>query len=95
QELLRRCSASADTECGPCPAGYFSSQPQRGLCRSCSICNTRKGSVEVKPCEKTSDSVCVCLAGFAPAGSPAGRECSRCPEGTFSRGRNENCQPWT
>ncbi|XP_014741244.1 PREDICTED: tumor necrosis factor receptor superfamily member 4 [Sturnus vulgaris] len=60
-----------------------------------SIFFLRKGSVEVKPCEKTSDRVCVCQAGFRPAGIPLGNECSRCPEGTFSTGRNENCQPWT
>ncbi|NXT69108.1 TNR4 factor, partial [Chaetops frenatus] len=95
ERMRSRCTASADTVCSPCQDGYFSSQHHHGFCRSCTICNTRKGSVEVKPCEKTSDRVCVCQAGFMPAGISLGSECSRCPEGTFSRGRNENCQPWT
>ncbi|XP_054148046.1 tumor necrosis factor receptor superfamily member 4 isoform X1 [Melozone crissalis] len=96
ERMRSRCTASADTVCSPCQDGYFSSQHHHGFCKSCTICNARKGSVEVKPCEKTSDRVCACQAGFQPAGGvPVGRECSRCPEGTFSRGGNENCRPWT
>ncbi|XP_005427760.3 tumor necrosis factor receptor superfamily member 4 [Geospiza fortis] len=96
ERMRSRCTASADTVCSPCQDGYFSSQHHHGFCKSCTICNTRKGSVEVKPCEKTSDRACACQAGFQPArGVPVGRECSRCPEGTFSRGGNKNCQPWT
>uniref|UniRef100_A0A8C3QCE3 Uncharacterized protein n=1 Tax=Geospiza parvula TaxID=87175 RepID=A0A8C3QCE3_GEOPR len=96
ERMRSRCTASADTVCSPCQDGYFSSQHHHGFCKSCTICNTRKGSVEVKPCEKTSDRACACQAGFQPAGGvPVGRECSRCPEGTFSRGGNKNCQPWT
>ncbi|NXB47219.1 TNR4 factor, partial [Leucopsar rothschildi] len=95
QRMRSRCTPWADTVCSPCQDGYFSSQHHHGFCHSCTICNARKGSVEVKPCEKTSDRVCVCQAGFRPAGIPLGNECSRCPEGTFSTGRNENCQPWT
>ncbi|XP_018775899.2 tumor necrosis factor receptor superfamily member 4 isoform X1 [Serinus canaria] len=96
ERMRSRCTASADTVCSPCQDGYFSSQHHHGFCQSCTICNARKGSVEVKPCEKTSDRVCACQAGFQPAGGiPVGRECSRCPEGTFSRGGNENCRPWT
>ncbi|XP_016158884.1 PREDICTED: tumor necrosis factor receptor superfamily member 4 [Ficedula albicollis] len=89
QRMRNRCTAGADTVCSPCQDGYFSSQYHHGFCHSCTVCNARKGSVEVKPCEKTSDRVCVCQ------GIPVGNECSRCPEGTFSRGSNENCQPWT
>ncbi|NXU45389.1 TNR4 factor, partial [Drymodes brunneopygia] len=95
ERMRSRCTPTADTVCSPCQDGYFSPQHHHGFCRSCTICNTRKGSVEVKPCAKTSDRVCVCQAGFQPVGIPLGKECSRCPEGTFSRGRNENCQPWT
>ncbi|KAM4886033.1 tumor necrosis factor receptor superfamily member 4-like [Sylvia borin] len=96
ERMRSRCTATADTVCSPCQDGYFSPQHHHGFCRSCSVCQARKGSVEVKPCEKTSDTVCVCLPGFQPQGSPpTSSECSPCPEGTFSRGRNENCQPWT
>ncbi|XP_038015895.1 tumor necrosis factor receptor superfamily member 4 isoform X2 [Motacilla alba alba] len=96
ERMRSRCTASADTVCSPCQDGYFSSKHHHGFCQSCTICNARKGSVEVKPCERTSDRVCACQAGFQPAGgTPVGRECSRCPEGTFSRGGNKNCQPWT
>ncbi|RLV85331.1 hypothetical protein DV515_00016069 [Chloebia gouldiae] len=99
ERMRSRCTASADTVCSPCQDGYFSSQHHHGLCHSCTVCNAWKGSVEVKPCEKTSDRICACRAGFQPAGGtpgiPVGKECSRCPAGTFSRGRNENCHPWT
>nr|XP_031362513.1 tumor necrosis factor receptor superfamily member 4 [Lonchura striata domestica] len=99
ERMRSRCTATADTICSPCQDGYFSSQHHHGLCNSCTVCNAWKGSVEVKPCEKTSDRICACRAGFQPArgtpGIPLGKECSRCPAGTFSRGKNENCQPWT
>ncbi|XP_063273456.1 tumor necrosis factor receptor superfamily member 4 isoform X2 [Prinia subflava] len=95
ERMRSRCTAWADTVCSPCQVGYFSARHHHGFCRSCTVCQARKGSVEVKPCERTSDRVCVCQAGFQPSGTPAGSECSRCPEGTFSKGRNENCQPWT
>ncbi|NXW72354.1 TNR4 factor, partial [Hirundo rustica] len=99
ERMRSRCTASADTVCSPCQDGYFSSQHHHGFCRSCTICQTWRGSAEVKPCERTSDRVCVCQAGFQPDGIPdgipSGSQCSPCPDGTFSRGRNENCQPWT
>ncbi|NXN83788.1 TNR4 factor, partial [Bombycilla garrulus] len=88
-----RCTASADTVCSPCQEGIPKDEIV-GFLFSGLLCPGR-GSVELKPCEKTSDRVCACQAGFMPAGNPLGSECSQCPEGTFSRGRNENCQPWT
>ncbi|NXK36229.1 TNR4 factor, partial [Piprites chloris] len=95
ERMRHRCTAAADTECIPCQDGYFSSEHHHSFCNSCTVCNTKRGSVEVKKCEKTSDRVCVCRAGFMPAGLPLGSVCSPCPEGTFSLGRNEKCQPWT
>ncbi|NXC28691.1 TNR4 factor, partial [Campylorhamphus procurvoides] len=95
QRMRRRCTATADTDCGPCQDEYFSSEHNHNFCNSCTVCNTKRGSVEVKKCEKTSDRVCVCRAGFMPTGQPLGSVCSPCPEGTFSFGRNEKCQPWT
>ncbi|XP_027764813.1 tumor necrosis factor receptor superfamily member 4 [Empidonax traillii] len=95
ERMRNRCTATADTECSPCQDEYFSSKYHHSFCSSCTVCNTKRGSVEVKRCEKTSDRVCVCRAGFMPAGLPLGSVCSPCPEGTFSLGRNEKCQPWT
>ncbi|NWV85402.1 TNR4 factor, partial [Dasyornis broadbenti] len=95
QRMRSRCTATADTVCSPCQDQYFSPEHHHGFCRSCTVCNPRKGSVEVKRCEKTSDRVCACRPGFMPAGIPVGSACSPCPEGTFSRGSNEKCQPWT
>ncbi|XP_066059225.1 tumor necrosis factor receptor superfamily member 4 [Chamaea fasciata] len=96
QRMRSRCSASADTVCSPCQDGYFSSRHHHGFCRSCTVCQAvRKGSVEAKPCESTSDRLCVCRPGFQPAAIPAGSQCSPCPAGTFSGGGNENCRPWT
>ncbi|NXQ57787.1 TNR4 factor, partial [Anthoscopus minutus] len=102
QRMRRRCTAGADTACVPCQDEHFSPRYHHGFCRSCTVCQARRGSLEVKPCERSSDRVCACRAGFQPtgnsrgaAGIPLGSECSPCPEGTFSRGRNQDCQPWT
>ncbi|NXF27744.1 TNR4 factor, partial [Rhodinocichla rosea] len=107
ERMRSRCTASADTVCSFFFDGYFSSQHHHGFFFSCTICNARKGSVEVFFFEKTSDRVCACHFFFQPAGGvpvgrgffffgiPLGRECSRCPEGTFFFFLNENCQPWT
>ncbi|XP_071623308.1 tumor necrosis factor receptor superfamily member 4 [Heliangelus exortis] len=96
ERMRQRCTATADTVCAPCQDEFFSSEHSHDFCRSCTVCNTRKGSVEVKKCEKTSDRICMCRAGYMPeAGHPLGSVCSPCPEGSYSIGRNENCQPWT
>ncbi|XP_010003464.1 PREDICTED: tumor necrosis factor receptor superfamily member 4 [Chaetura pelagica] len=94
--MKERCTATKDTECVPCQDEYFSSEHHHNFCNSCTICNTRKGSVEVKKCEKTSDRICMCRAGYMPAaGHKLGSVCTPCPEGSYSIGRNENCQPWS
>ncbi|NXN98543.1 TNR4 factor, partial [Rhinopomastus cyanomelas] len=95
ERMKFRCTASTDTVCAPCQDGYFSSEHSHRFCESCTVCNTRKGSVEVKKCEKTSDRVCRCRAGYVPTGYPLGSVCSPCPEGSYSTGDNGNCQPWT
>ncbi|NWX22421.1 TNR4 factor, partial [Aegotheles bennettii] len=96
ERMRSRCTATTDTVCAPCQDEYFRSEHNHDFCKSCTICDTRKGSVELKKCEKTSDRVCVCRAGYMPAvGHPRGSVCSPCPEGSYSIGRNENCQPWT
>ncbi|XP_010122368.1 PREDICTED: tumor necrosis factor receptor superfamily member 4 [Chlamydotis macqueenii] len=94
--MRSRCTATTDTVCAPCQDEYFSTEHNHSFCKSCTICNSRKGSMEVKKCEKTSDRVCVCVAGYMPDVRYAlGSVCLPCPEGFYSVGRNENCQPWT
>nr|XP_009491348.1 PREDICTED: tumor necrosis factor receptor superfamily member 4 [Pelecanus crispus] len=94
--MRNRCTATTDTVCAPCQDEYFSSEYNHNFCKSCTICNTRKGSVEVKKCEKTSDRICMCGAGYMPdVRYPLRNICSPCPEGSYSTGGNENCQPWT
>ncbi|XP_009970311.1 tumor necrosis factor receptor superfamily member 4 isoform X3 [Tyto alba] len=94
--MRSRCTAKADTVCAPCQDEYFSSEHNHSFCKSCTICNNRKGSMEVKKCEKTSDRICMCIAGYMPdARYTLGSVCLPCPEGSYSIGRNENCQPWT
>ncbi|NWU91466.1 TNR4 factor, partial [Upupa epops] len=95
ERMKFRCSPTTDTVCAPCQEGYFSSEHSHRFCRSCTVCSTWKGSVEVKRCEKTSDRVCRCRAGYRPAGRPLGSVCSPCPEGSYSTGGNGGCQPWT
>uniref|UniRef100_A0A672UV42 TNFR-Cys domain-containing protein n=2 Tax=Strigops habroptila TaxID=2489341 RepID=A0A672UV42_STRHB len=94
--MRSRCTATTDTVCAPCQDEYFSSEHNHRFCQSCTICNTRKGSVEVKKCEKTSDRICKCVAGYMPdARYTLGSVCSPCPEGSYSIGGYEKCQPWT
>ncbi|KFQ36626.1 Tumor necrosis factor receptor superfamily member 4, partial [Merops nubicus] len=96
ERMSHRCTATRDTVCIPCQDEYFSSEHHHSFCQSCTICDTGKGSVEVKKCEKTSDRICRCRAGYMPAaGWTPGSVCSPCPEGSYSTGGNENCQPWT
>ncbi|NWI62586.1 TNR4 factor, partial [Todus mexicanus] len=101
ERMRHRCTATTDTVCAPCQDEYFNSEHNHNFCQSCTICDTRKGSVEVKKCEKTSDRVCRCRAGYAPVAGPPpgsgklGMLCSLCPEGSYSLGDNENCRPWT
>ncbi|XP_074780604.1 tumor necrosis factor receptor superfamily member 4 isoform X1 [Athene noctua] len=96
ERMRSRCTARTDTVCAPCQDEYFSSEHNHSFCKSCTICNTRKGSVEVKKCEKTSDRVCMCVAGYMPdVRYTLGSACLPCPEGSYSTGGNENCQPWT
>ncbi|KFV72321.1 Tumor necrosis factor receptor superfamily member 4, partial [Dryobates pubescens] len=91
-----RCTARQDTVCRPCREGHFSSEHSHRFCSSCTVCDTWKGSVEVKKCEKTSDRICRCRAGYMPVlGTTPGSVCSPCPEGSYSLGHNEDCQPWT
>ncbi|NXT11357.1 TNR4 factor, partial [Prunella fulvescens] len=101
ERMQSRCTASVDTVCSPCQDGYFSSQYHHGLCQSCTVCNTQLGSgIPLGRGEwGFGNPLGRGELGFMPVGIPLGiplgRECSRCPEGTFSRGGNKKCQPWT
>ncbi|NXX41754.1 TNR4 factor, partial [Tricholaema leucomelas] len=64
--IKSRCTAKQDTVCSPCREEHFSSEHSHKFCSSCTICDTWKGSVEVKKCEKTSDRLCRCRAGYMP-----------------------------
>ncbi|NWW42833.1 TNR4 factor, partial [Pedionomus torquatus] len=94
--MRSRCTATADTVCAPCQDEYFNSEHNHSFCKSCTICDTTKGSKEVKKCEKTSDRICMCVAGYMPdVGHQLQSACLPCPEGFYSRGGNEICQRWT
>ncbi|NWX88714.1 TNR4 factor, partial [Nothoprocta ornata] len=100
--MTKRCTATTETACAPCKDEFFSTEHNHNFCRSCTVCDG-KGSREVKRCEKTSDRICTCLAGYTPVNRQARRfglilsfsECSPCPEGFYSTGGNESCRPWT
>ncbi|NXQ16151.1 TNR4 factor, partial [Peucedramus taeniatus] len=101
ERMRSRCTASADTVCSPCQDGYFSSQHHHGFCQSCTICNTRVNGDQQFPWEELGAGIPLgrgelgLMPAGIPLGIPLGSKCSRCPEGTFSRGGNKNCQPWT
>ncbi|NXI82666.1 TNR4 factor, partial [Rhipidura dahli] len=99
ERMRSRCTAAADTVCSPCQEEYFSSQHHHGFCRSCTVCNAI-GFCQVRPKPPKQELSFSCSLSPNPAFLSLFfflffPECSRCPEGTFSRGRNENCQPWT
>ncbi|XP_025929905.1 tumor necrosis factor receptor superfamily member 4 [Apteryx rowi] len=96
ERMRNRCTATTETVCAPCQDEYFSTEHNHSFCKSCTVCNTRKGSMEVKKCEKTSDRICMCIAGYMPdAKYTLGSVCSPCREGFYSTGGNESCRPWT
>ncbi|NXJ05321.1 TNR4 factor, partial [Odontophorus gujanensis] len=101
ERMRSRCTATTDTVCAPCQDNYFSTEHNHNFCTSCTVCNTRKGSVEVKKCEKTSDRICKCIPGYMPdvrytvGSGKLGMLCLLCPEGFYSTGGNESCRPWT
>eukprot|EP00076_Gallus_gallus_P004955 NP_001341653.1 tumor necrosis factor receptor superfamily member 4 precursor [Gallus gallus] len=96
ERMRSRCTAKADTVCAPCQDNYFSTEYNHNFCKSCTVCDTKKGSVEVKKCEKTSDRICKCIPGYMPdTRYTLGSVCLLCPEGFYSTGGNESCRPWT
>uniref|UniRef100_A0A8C4JV40 TNFR-Cys domain-containing protein n=1 Tax=Dromaius novaehollandiae TaxID=8790 RepID=A0A8C4JV40_DRONO len=96
ERMRSRCTAATETVCAPCQDEYFNTEHNHNFCKSCTVCHTRKGSVEVKKCEKTSDRICMCTAGYMPdARYTLGSVCSPCREGFYSKGGNESCRPWT
>ncbi|XP_015738138.1 tumor necrosis factor receptor superfamily member 4 isoform X1 [Coturnix japonica] len=96
ERMRNRCTATTDTVCAPCQDNYFNAEHNHNFCMSCTVCNTKKGSVEVKKCEKTSDRICKCLPGYMPdVRYTLGSVCLVCPEGFYSTGGNESCRPWT
>ncbi|XP_062449411.1 tumor necrosis factor receptor superfamily member 4 [Rhea pennata] len=96
ERMRNRCTEKAETDCVPCQDEYFSTEHNHSFCKSCTVCDTRMGSIEVKKCEKTSDRICMCIAGYMPdAKHTLGSVCLPCREGFYSTGGNESCQPWT
>ncbi|XP_037737356.1 tumor necrosis factor receptor superfamily member 4 isoform X1 [Chelonia mydas] len=100
EEMKNRCSPTSETECLPCQHGYYNSKHNYYPCKSCTVCDTDRGSMEVKKCDKISDTVCMCMKGYTPYDSrsseesPSGKECFPCPDGHFSNGNNDRCRPW-
>ncbi|XP_009669802.2 tumor necrosis factor receptor superfamily member 4 isoform X2 [Struthio camelus] len=96
ERMRYRCTATTETVCAPCQDEYFSTEHNHSFCKSCTVCDIKKGSMEVKKCEKTSDRTCVCIAGYMPDSKHTlGSVCLPCREGFYSLGGNESCRPWT
>ncbi|XP_019367364.1 PREDICTED: tumor necrosis factor receptor superfamily member 4 [Gavialis gangeticus] len=99
EEIQYRCTETTETVCKPCQDGYYKTEYSEGDCKTCKICNIKKGTTEVKKCDQTSDRVCMCTKGFEPsrfmADGTAPSACSACSAGSFSKGENSKCHPWT
>ncbi|XP_069597361.1 tumor necrosis factor receptor superfamily member 4 [Ranitomeya imitator] len=108
QEISEICTPwNKASKCGNCREKSFNEKNVREGCKQCTFCNTALGSIEKRPCTKSSDAVCEC-----PEGSTAknkrktaclcdkGKEivnnkCQPCKPGYFSVAENSVCQPWT
>ncbi|XP_048375273.1 tumor necrosis factor receptor superfamily member 4 [Sphaerodactylus townsendi] len=94
--MQARCTRNTDTICRPCDEGSYNPTFTTWDCKSCTICDPANGLQWVKKCERTSDTVCVCLPGHEPATSGFGeKRCNPCPKGHFSKGGEKACTPWT
>ncbi|XP_073511347.1 tumor necrosis factor receptor superfamily member 6B-like [Phyllobates terribilis] len=109
QEISEICTRwNKASKCINCRENRFNEKNAREGCKLCTFCNKAEGSIEKKPCTKSSDAVCEC-----PEGSTAknrrktaclcdkGKEivnnkCQPCKPGYFSAKENSfSCQPWT
>ena len=79
---VANCTATADRQCGACPAGRF--QPDRNEdseCEACHVCDA--GFNQTTACTSTTDTECFpCPTGKYSVGDGTG--CVDCPAGTFS-----------
>jgi len=79
---VANCTATADRQCGACPAGRF--QPDRNEdseCEACHVCDA--GFYQTTACTSTTDTECFpCPTGKYSVGDGTG--CVDCPAGTFS-----------
>ncbi|KAG7477572.1 hypothetical protein MATL_G00071090 [Megalops atlanticus] len=83
--------------------------PNQDFCKNCLTCDDRKGSEIVSPCTRTTNTICRCRKGFVRRGKDessckcekgsglvkAGKECHKCPPGTFTSADDSICQKWT
>ncbi|XP_073441588.1 tumor necrosis factor receptor superfamily member 4 [Dendrobates tinctorius] len=108
QEISEICTPwNRESKCRSCGENHFNEKNAREDCKPCASCITAFGSIEKKPCTKSSDAICEC-----PEGSTArnkrktaclcdkGKEivntkCQPCKPGYFSVAENSLCRPWT
>ncbi|XP_077313697.1 tumor necrosis factor receptor superfamily member 4-like [Lithobates pipiens] len=106
EEITKECTwyNSAST-CSKCAKGHFNPENYRAPCMRCKICGT--GSIEEKPCTKSSDAVCICPEGSYPKNDRktactcdrgkeiVNKKCQPCAYGHFASEENSKCRPWT
>nr|XP_020637947.1 tumor necrosis factor receptor superfamily member 4 isoform X1 [Pogona vitticeps] len=98
-ELEKRCTFRDDTLCVPCEEHSYNADFTEKRCKRCAVCERERGLQEVKPCDRLSNTHCMCLPGYEEVANQASREddkrCEPCPAGSFSKGGKEKCRPWT
>ncbi|KAG8142325.1 hypothetical protein E2320_006257 [Naja naja] len=66
EELVKRCTVSSPTKCEACDENYYNDVYTHSRCKPCTECNTDRGLKEIRPCQRTSNTICTCLPGHAP-----------------------------
>ncbi|XP_037346062.2 tumor necrosis factor receptor superfamily member 4 [Pungitius pungitius] len=95
------------TGCETCPSdGFQDEENETQVCKACTKCDSKTGSVVKKACTKETNTICQCLEGFVSWEDDSssckcgigfgiqGPKCSKCEDGYFTTDINLQCKKW-
>ncbi|XP_040284258.1 tumor necrosis factor receptor superfamily member 4 isoform X2 [Bufo bufo] len=108
QEISEVCTPwNKASKCTNCKENHYNPKNARDRCQRCTVCNKAEGSIEKKPCTKSSNAICECPEGSTQKNERRtacrcgkGKEiienkCQPCKSGYFSAKENGACRLWT